>query len=213
MLGVLAGAKIFHVKLRSVIATAPQCTRIVDLADVPSEAMEHLADTSAALQSAGFGPRFAVAVPTIGDRETVSVVHVNRARTIMAVASFKRAGAAIEPVVEMLSLWSDGRVVGTTNAWPRLVPPPGFETVCRFGASVNELVQWHQDFLAKITKGKPLELNEVAQRQLLLDSQHHAFEHHLQRGVWSQLSWAQVEKIAGKGRATQPQDSARQAWR
>jgi hypothetical protein len=211
--GALAGAKILQLKLRSVIVTEPQCTRIVDLAEVPSEVLEHLADTSAALQSEGLGPRFALVMPTIGNGENVTVIHVNRARTILASVAFHNAGSAADIVVEMISLWSDGHVVGATNAWPQLSPPPGFQTVYRIGASVGELVNWHQAFLTKITRGRPLELDEVAQRQLLLDNWHHAFEHHRQRGVWSQLSWAQVEKIAGKSRATKTHEPAAQAWR
>ncbi len=52
--GALAVAKILKLKLRSVIATAPQCARIVDLAEAPKATRDHLANTSAALAVAGF---------------------------------------------------------------------------------------------------------------------------------------------------------------
>ncbi len=152
-------------------------------------------------------------VPTIGDQQGTTIVHVNRERTILAVAAFRSLGKIAETTIDMVSLWSDGRVVSTTNARPRLVFPPGFETVHRVGASVPELVSWHQEFLGKITQGKPLELDEVAQRQLLLDSQHHVFEHHRQRGVWSPLSWAQAEKMTAKCETHKSEEPAREAWR
>jgi hypothetical protein len=146
--------------------------------------------------------RFAVAAPFVGDQKGGSVVLANRDRTILASAAYARAGTVNEVIIGLISKLEDGRIASTTGARQRLEPPPGFLASYRVGATVAELVAWHTQLLAHLKKARALVLDDVAQRQLLLDNSQRIFDFHRARGVLVPMSPAEVERLRAEAPAS-----------
>jgi hypothetical protein len=192
---IASAAKILRRPLRARFGCAYERVRIIELADAPPHLAEELAAALAQCESQGFVRRFAVSAPCVGDQQGASVVLANRDRTVLASAAYARAGTLKEVIIGLISKLADGRIVSTTGAGQRLEPPPGFLASYRAGATVAELVAWHTQLLAHLKAVRALVLDDVAQRQLLLDNSQRIFDFHRARGVLVPMTSAEVERL------------------
>ncbi|MGD9722316.1 MAG: hypothetical protein AB7O59_11255 [Pirellulales bacterium] len=179
---------------------AHERARVLELGEVSEQLPGELEPLLSQCEAEGFARRFGFQVPLVGDQEGINVVLANRPRTTLCSVIHSRVGKLQETVLVLVSRLSDGRILGTTNSKPRLLAPPGFERVHRVDATAAELIQFHAERLNKLARVTVVELDDVAQRQLLLDNAERIFAFHRARGVWVPMNEPEVRRL----RAPQP---------
>ena len=90
----IAMAKLLRRPLRTTFGIAHGLIRIVELSDVSERLKHELAGALVDCQQHGFVPRFAVTIPVVGDLGGGNIVHANRDRTVLAMATFARGRKA-----------------------------------------------------------------------------------------------------------------------
>ena len=191
----VAGAKVVRRPWRTGLALAYESVRIAELTDVPPKQLEILAGPLGGCERAGFTRRFALAVPMLGDQEGVNVVHVNRDRTVLACAIYIRALANRHASVTLQSKLADGFVMATSNARRQMNAPPEFLSEHLPGARVVDLAERHRIRLRDQGTSQSQVLDDVAQRQFLLDNAQRSFEFQRDRGIFVPLTREEVARL------------------
>lgn len=192
---IAAVAKIVRRSLPARIGFAPELNRLIDVGDVPQHAMRKLEGLIARCEQQGFVRRFALLPNVVGDAEGWNVVLSNRDRTVLAGIVYAKSRGLTEIVATFISKLSDGGIVTTTNGKHRLNVPPGFLTAHHVGATVEELVKIHTARVNELPRVRPLVVDDVAQRQLFLDTAQRSLDYFRQRGVWVPLCEEELERL------------------
>ena len=193
LLGALT--KILRLPQRLQYGFAPESASILELREVPRHVVQACDAAARQCEEQHFVRRFATTCPVIGDQEGYNIVLANRERTVLAVVAFARLGQAKNVSIGLFSILANGPVFSTTNARPATDAPPGFEPVRHLGATPAQLVKWHAQRLREIQIARPLELDEVGQRQLCLDILQRVFEFNRSRGVWAPVRPEEAERL------------------
>jgi hypothetical protein len=194
-------AAIFRKLLRrpwpATFALAAGHPRIVELADLPERASNILSDAVRACRQAGFAPRFGLLVPSVGDQENATIVLSTKDTKQLATIAYCRVGTVQGIVVTILSLLRDGRVLSTTNARQGLNEPPEYLPTYHIGAAVPVLVKRHAARIEESKDIRPVALDDLARRQLMLDLQERKLAFLSQRGLLVPMTQAEVERLQG----------------
>jgi hypothetical protein len=176
-------------------ALAAAHPRIVELADVPERLNSIMSDAVRACRQAGFAPRFGLVVPSVGDQENATIVLSTKDTKQLATVAYSRVGAVQGVVVTILSLLRDGRVLSTTNARQGLDEPPDYVAGYHVGAGVPVLVKRHTARIDELNDIRPVALDDLARRQLMLDLQERKLAFLSERGLLVPMTQAEVERL------------------
>jgi hypothetical protein len=188
-------AKVLRMRGKVIYGVAYEAARIVELPQLAPESIESLEAKLHECEAQGFVRRFGMTVPMVGAIERASVMLSNRDRTILAECIYIRVLKRLEIVVALVSKLADGRVLVTKDGRHGLDPPPAMVTVDCTGAAVADLFATHQARLRQLRNVRALVLDDVAQRQLLLDNTQYICEYGRERGVFMPLTNAEVERL------------------
>jgi hypothetical protein len=105
-----------------------------------------------------------------------------------------------------ISELNNGEVLATTNYRPQFNPPPGYAVFRRPGANTAQTLRLHQNKLAELEYSNPPKMiNHLDQVEALEDKiLRMSFEDKISRGIWVEMTDAEVEALRARRCPAQP---------
>lgn len=196
-IALLTIAKMLRWRLKVTGASAPGLARIIDVGEVPQRVLASMQDLLAQCAAEELLPRFAATVPSIGDMESYTLVHPTLDRAALVQVGYTKSGPATQSYISVISKLTEGGIVATSSstAQPTLNRPPFLLPQRHPGAPLSELLTRHAQRLVEVPGVRAVLLDDLAQRQFVLDLSLWTLEHYRKQGILRPLSRAEAQRL------------------
>jgi hypothetical protein len=196
-------AKILQRRPRVTAASAMGSIQIREIAEVPERVRGELAELLKQCAEEGLVPRFAAIIPSVGDSESYSVLCPTRDRAALVQATYGRIRSNTITYFSVMSRLRDAWIIATSSFDVTDAEQPPFLLLERMPrARLSQLLTRHAERLAALGPVRAELLDDLAQRQFVLDMAQWTLEFRRRNGSVKPVSRAEVARLRAEGEST-----------